>query len=77
MNLLFTQVMSEVPSYFSFPFVLNSQMQENSGNAFTSLIFRIVKTKPEMPHGVVPPFFALSLLNLCAFSAAHFIFPSV
>lgn len=77
MNLLFAQVMSEVPSYLSFPFVLNSQTQLNPGNAFTSLVFLTVKTEPEMPRGVVPPLFALSLLNPCAFCAAHFIFPSV
>lgn len=46
MNLLFAHVMSEVPSHSSFPFVLNSQEQVNSGNVFGCLVFLTVKTEP-------------------------------
>lgn len=45
LNLLFAHVMSEVPSHLSFPFVLNSQKQLNSGNVFACLVFLTVKAE--------------------------------
>lgn len=75
MNLLFAQVMSEVPSYLSFPFVLNSQTQLNPGNAFTSLVFLTVKTEPEMPRGVVSPLFCPFFAKPVCFLCSTFHFP--